>query len=229
MTTLTLTQFQKTILDQLDAALAHWDTFRTRIDARGPGDSDEYDSQIVNSGIRLALESICPPGHPLRKDMEVTLSSRLNDYDTTAKIAAIGKTLRDAIHRNTLTTFGQVVHREMFDDFLTMADHLLSEGYKDAAAVIAGTSLESHLRQLCIQNGVSITITKQEKLINKTAGPMNNDLRSASVYDATQQKLNSAYIDIRNHAAHGNYSKYSDQDIKTMLMAVRTFLNQYPA
>ncbi len=35
-----------------------------------------------------------------------------------------------------------------------MAEHLLDEGYKDAATVIAGSSLEPHLRQLCQKSGI---------------------------------------------------------------------------
>ena len=37
-----------------------------------------------------------------------------------------------------------------------MAEYLLHEGYKDSAAVIAGSTLESHLRALCNKNGIDI-------------------------------------------------------------------------
>jgi hypothetical protein len=47
-----------------------------------------------------------------------------------------------------------VIHGTVFADFLDMAQHLLDNGYKDAAAVIAGSSLESHLRHLCSKHGV---------------------------------------------------------------------------
>ena len=40
------------------------------------------------------------------------------------------------------------MHAELFADFLEMADYLLSEGYKDPAAVLGGSMLEEHLRQL---------------------------------------------------------------------------------
>ncbi len=37
-----------------------------------------------------------------------------------------------------------------------MAEYLLKEGYKDPAAVITGSTLEEHLRKLCIKNGIDI-------------------------------------------------------------------------
>ncbi|MDY0002811.1 MAG: hypothetical protein RBU30_16050, partial [Polyangia bacterium] len=48
-----------------------------------------------------------------------------------------------------LIGLGGVVRAELFSDFMEMAKHLLSEGYKDAAAVIVGSVLEGHLRSLC--------------------------------------------------------------------------------
>src|SRR6478736_6739363 len=49
------------------------------------------------------------------------------------------------------------VHADIFDDYLEMADSLLSDGYEDAAAVIAGSTLESHLRALSTKNNLPIT------------------------------------------------------------------------
>jgi len=42
----------------------------------------------------------------------------------------------------------EIVHADAFADFLDMADYLLQRGYKDAAAVLAGSVLEEHLRKL---------------------------------------------------------------------------------
>src|SRR5215213_11165047 len=41
-----------------------------------------------------------------------------------------------------------IVSAEVFSDFMEMGDHLLTEGYKDPAAVMIGSVLEEHLRQL---------------------------------------------------------------------------------
>ena len=46
-------------------------------------------------------------------------------------------------------TASELIHGEVFGDYLEMADHLLESEYKDAAAVMSGGTLEAHLRQLC--------------------------------------------------------------------------------
>ncbi len=56
---------------------------------------------------------------------------------------------REELAGGWLTTTKGLVSAEIFSDFLEMAQHLLEEGYKDPAAVMAGSVLEEHLRQLC--------------------------------------------------------------------------------
>jgi uncharacterized protein (DUF2164 family) len=47
-----------------------------------------------------------------------------------------------------LRTVTEIVQADTFADFLEMAVYLLDEGYKDAAAVIEGSSIEARLRNL---------------------------------------------------------------------------------
>lgn len=53
------------------------------------------------------------------------------------------------------TTKG-LISAEIFSDFIEMAIYLIDEGYKDPAAVIAGSVLEEHLRQLCYKNKIDV-------------------------------------------------------------------------
>ena len=46
--------------------------------------------------------------------------------------------------------------RCIFGDHIEMAAHLLAEGYKDAAAVIAGGVLEAHLRLLAQNRDIEV-------------------------------------------------------------------------
>lgn len=71
-------------------------------------------------------------------------------------IVGIVKGLKGELEDGYLQSFPELVRGEMFDDLNEMAKHLLQEGYKNAAAVIAGTSLESHLRRLSKKHGVMI-------------------------------------------------------------------------
>ncbi|MDX6610131.1 MAG: hypothetical protein QOF85_2056 [Solirubrobacterales bacterium] len=88
----------------------------------------------------------------------------------------------------------------MFADFLEMANHLLGEGYKDAAAVIAGSTLEGHLRTLAEKLGLPTSNDVGEPL---KAARLNEDLRKAEAYEKNDQKAVTAWLGIRNDAAHG--------------------------
>ena len=86
------------------------------------------------------------------------------DEPTKAVITVgIVKALRGDLTDGYLETFPELIRGEMFENLNEMARHLLEEGYKDAAAVIAGTSFESHLYRLAIKYSV---------VVNNTLRPM---------------------------------------------------------
>src|SRR5579863_4831157 len=51
-------------------------------------------------------------------------------------LAGIVKALKDDVQQGFLSSARELIHGELFGDFLEMADFLVEEGYKDAAAVI---------------------------------------------------------------------------------------------
>ena len=69
-------------------------------------------------------------------------------------LSGVTKALRDDLDADYMQSITELIHGDVFSDFLVMARHLLDEGYKDAAAVIAGSALEAHLRALCEKNGI---------------------------------------------------------------------------
>ena len=82
----------------------------------------------------------------------------------------------------------ELIHGELFGDFLEMAEHLLDEGYKDAATVIAGSSLEPHLRQLCQKSGIPTETKSGGGVTPKRADRLNADLAGAEAYSKLDQK-----------------------------------------
>jgi len=68
-----------------------------------------------------------------------------------------------------------------------MADHLLDSGYKDPAAVICGSVLEEHLRQLCIKNNIPIEVKKNGKMKPINADQLNADLAKQNIYSKLDQ------------------------------------------
>ena len=106
-----------------------------------------------------------------------------------------------------------------------MASHLLESGYKDAAAVVCGTTLEGHLGKLCSKYGIAI----QEGERPKTAGQINAELAKAGAYSKLDEKNVTAWLDLRNRAAHGKYASYDKDIVKLVIAGVRNFTAKTPA
>jgi len=127
-------------------------------------------------------------------------------------------------------SLNEIIHAELFADFLEMASHLQENGYKDAAAVIAGSTLETHLRKLCQKHSLAITYQNAKgETKNKMGEGMNEDLAKASVYQPSMKKLITGYLSIRNDAAHGNYEKYDLMMVRGMILGIESFLVSNPA
>jgi hypothetical protein len=125
-----------------------------------------------------------------------------------------------------LATVGELLNAETFSDFLEMSEELLDKGYKDAAAVIAGSVLESHLRLMATKAEIE-TVTSSGK--PRSADAINADLAKAQVYNKLQQKQITAWQDIRNSAAHGDYGEYEASDVDRLIEGIRGFLLHFPA
>ena len=128
-----------------------------------------------------------------------------------------------------LKSFSELIHADIFSDYIEMAEYLLEEGYKDPAAVITGSTLEEHLRKLCIKNGINIEIMSKGKLRPKKADAINSELAKQGVYSKLEQKSVTAWLDLRNKAAHGKYKEYNDNQVNQMIIGVRDFIIRNPA
>lgn len=134
------------------------------------------------------------------------------------------KAIKNEIDGGWLVTMKGLISAEIFSDFLEMADHLLKEGYKDPASVMIGSVLEEHLRQLCIKNGIPTDDPKNGR--PKKADLLNSELGNASIYNKLDQKNVTAWLDLRNKAAHGKYGEYNQQQVEFMLQAVTEFMTR---
>jgi len=137
---------------------------------------------------------------------------------------AILEAIRSEIAGGWLFTIKGLVAAELFSDFLDMAEHLHISGYKDPAAVMVGSVLEEHLRQLCIKHSIDITEERDGKDVSKKADRLNSELVKANVYTKLDQKQITAWLDLRNNAAHGKYDQYTDDQVSQFLSGVVSFM-----
>lgn len=141
-----------------------------------------------------------------------------------AELVGILKGIQSDIRTGMIEDVRRLLQAEVFADFLEMAEHLLDNGYKDPAAVLQGAVLEDSLRRLAGANGVPTTASSGKPL---TIDPLNIALAKAKVYDALVQKQITSWANLRNDAAHGNFSKYADAQVRMMLLFVQKFCADY--
>ena len=180
------------------------------------------------AGFRTAglsfLKSVFGESHPHYREFEGTC--RNQDPSETWKGLHILKAARGEIDCGFLDDVRELLRAEVFADFLEMAEHLLDQGYKDPAAVMIGSVLEEHLRQLAARNGIALTFEKDGKQVPKKADTLNAELAKAEVYNKLDQKAVTAWLDLRNNAAHGKYDEYTKEQVKLMLDGVLDFVRR---
>lgn len=141
-------------------------------------------------------------------------------------VRGILQSLRYDYEHGYLQSVVELVHADIFSDFLEMADYLLHQGYRNPAAVITGSVLESHLRKLCDKRAMSVVKPDGSP---KKADTLNAELAAADIYSKLDQKSVTAWLDLRNKAAHGKYTEYTAEQVKLMLQGVRDFASRYSA
>jgi hypothetical protein len=180
------------------------------------------------NGLRAAslsfLKSVFGEQHPyFLQFTERVNGSDPSDLDSAESLL---REAREEIEGGWLRKVKSLLAAEIFADFTEMAAHLLEEGFHDAAAVIAGSTLEEHLRQLAISAGVSVTVTSRADVLPKKADRLNNDLVAANVYGKLDQKSVTAWLDLRNKAAHGKYKEYTREQVALMHQGVLDFMTR---
>jgi hypothetical protein len=115
-------------------------------------------------------------------------------------------------------TLKNIIEAEVFESQIEQAEELLGKGYYVPAAVIAGVVLETHIRELCLENNMPTG------KLNK----MNDDLAKNGIYNVIIQKQITELAAIRNSAAHGKENDEKEgftlEQVKTMIAGIKNIL-----
>lgn len=210
---------------QLDSVLAEYSL------AIEPYDPDDYvvfgDEALHTLMTRCiaAVDRAAPRGTAYERRAEMVLNDDSNDSTKLKGLIGVLRAMRADYVGGFMQQVEELIHAGLFDDFLDMANELLAKGYKDAAAVIGGSVLEEHLRKLA--NRARVPTVDGGKPIKTDR--LNADLLKASVYNLLEQKNMTAWLDLRNKAAHGEYAAYDDAHVNLTLQSIRSFVARHPA
>ena len=156
-----------------------------------------------------------------------TLRTVRNSLDQAAAARGVLIAARDELASDWTRTLRGLTAAEIFSDFLEMSAYLLEEGYKDAAAVLVGSTLEEHLRRLSANHNIPVSVEKDGKMVPKKADLLNSELAKAEVYSKLDQKAVTMWLDLRNKAAHGHHDEYTKEQVVLMQQGVTDFMARH--
>ena len=198
------------------------------IAAAGTNDFPPLFNQFRSQGLSL-IANLYGTSQPYFSEFEKG-SRRESESDAKNCKGILAGIKHDVDNDYYLTSITGLVSAEIFGDYLDMAQYYLDSKHKDAAAVIIGSTLESHLKKLAQKNNLPIDYTDGKGQVQPmTANTLNTNLYKAAIYNKIEHSSIEAWIKIRNEAAHGNYSQYTQQHVEGMLSAVRSFMTNHPS
>jgi hypothetical protein len=121
---------------------------------------------------------------------------------------------KEEVEKGFLYKIEHLVSADLFDSVLEHAEHLLSKGHKDPAAILGRVVIEKTLKQMAERE--TIVLPDKVKL-----SKVNEILWKNQVYDKITWRLIHGYVDLGNFAAHGNFDKYDNDKVEGMLSWIR--------
>ncbi|MEX0972281.1 MAG: hypothetical protein WDZ46_03385 [Solirubrobacterales bacterium] len=216
------------ILAQIDALFSEWG-FGPEAIPSWEAFRESRTSEIARRTTRAMalLERFAPTSTYLRAAKEPFEKGwDSGESETFIAVAAALAAFRSDLQDGYLKTLEELIHADLFADFLEMASELQVKGFKDPAAVIAGSVLEEHSRKLAAVSGIPTAKPSGESL---KASVINAELTKGGAYNKLVEKSVTAWLGLRNSAAHGEYDAYDDAQAAALIRDVRDFLVRHPA
>lgn len=131
-------------------------------------------------------------------------------------IKAVGvlRSAKQEIELGFVSNIKFLVHAEFFDSLIDQADELLKAGYFAAAAVTGRIVIEQWIRDIAEKAGIKSYGTRK-------TSQLNDDLKKRQAYSKPHWRHIQGHIDTGNHAAHGETGKYTNDDVKNLLVFAR--------
>jgi hypothetical protein len=173
------------------------------------------------------LARVVPKGHVHRAATEGLTKLRAS-YEGLQEAVSLLRGVRDDLDKGFLDDLSTAIEADIASDYMGQAEHLLAEGQRGKfdhipAAVLAGAVLEKALRTLCDQQEPPIPL-KTNNGDFKTLCPLVDALKKAGVFNEAKAKQLRAWADIRNLAAHGEFTQFKRADVEAMISGINSFL-----
>jgi hypothetical protein len=127
------------LVSQIDRVLARYNQAREMShDDRLKGQSDAVHVELI-AALGAVIDRVSPPNSEYRRNLKILIDRYGPDNPYVLSVLpGLVKALRSDLLAGDLRSFKELVHADIFADFLDMATHLLEQGFKDASAVLVG-------------------------------------------------------------------------------------------
>ncbi len=179
-----------------------------------------------------AIDRLAPPRsryHKMADDALTRHDPPRNSRQTAERLKAILYALKEDLNESLLRSTEELIHSDLLSDFLEMAIRLIEDGFKDPAAVLAGTVLAEHLRRMCGKYEIELGQERDGKTFPKNVESMIEDLYSFQVFPSDRQRALKAWNKIRIKALLGEKEAFTTEQVINMISGMRTFIADYPA
>ncbi len=188
-------------------------------------DTEKFVEWRTKATTLLAL--VVPEGHVHRKAVE-ELTQLQEAYQLLQQAVSLLRGIKDDLEKGFLDDMAAAIEAELACDYMGQAEQLLAEGQRGKfdhvpAAVLAGAVLEKALRTLCDQQQPPIA-QKAPNGGRKTLGPLVDELKKTGFFNEAKAKQLRAWSDIRNLAAHGEFTQFKRSDVEAMIAGINRFL-----
>lgn len=214
-----------TFIQQLDTLIGLHLTMKQRSQYSDLSDLPKTERQSLVTRVIAAVHRVAGVNSTYSIEIERIIKRAPDLHLHTSSIIGVAQALRDDLSDGHIKSLAELVHADVFSDFLEMAQHLCDKNYKDPAAVLAGSTLESHLKKLALKNAIPIEVSGFPVKTDK----LNADLAKATAYSVLDQKSITAWLDLRNKAAHGKYGEYNIDQVKLLISGVENLIFRIPA
>ena len=121
------------LLVQLNKLIGEFDQLETKSRHSDLSDLPEKNLVRFNTRSLAAVERIAGTTSAYYRSISFAREKAHFPGDESVKVIGVVQSLRDDIEAGYLESQRELIHGEVFADFLEMASHLHREGYKDAA------------------------------------------------------------------------------------------------
>jgi len=136
-----------------------------------------------------------------------------------AKGLGVLTSLKEELERGFVTEVANIISADLLTSISDQAVILINAGYKDAAAVYCRVMVETSLKKICDKHNLEYPIKTN---INRVA----EILRKNNKITQIEWRQIQSWADIGNSAAHGEFDKYSINDVKLMIDNINYFIKK---